>query len=413
MKKRICIVLALILVLTIVTGAAGYEMGYRYDPARVTLVVVSEKTVPASYVLSLSEGDRTVKYDIDAAVHYSPASTSVYPVYDSSQTRVTLSVDQEQLDAAVEDFIAAEDREPFMAAHFTEDCQYFPTKQGTFVNIRDMQRSVADSFPSVLSFNAADFYVVEPDPGAKEFEDLYRRIENSTVTYSNGRSISLNDLYPEYSASDNSIDYDREFLKVLVSEITNSYDDVGKKTVQVEGISGNFTVSGGTWGVISDTKAEIECMTDHFDHLRRGEEERLPEMKQYFSWDFPEKYIEVDKAKQHVYVVSGNELVMETDCVTGRPKNHTTPTGIFFISEKAVNKILRGPGYASHVNRWMRLNNDGVGLHDATWRGRFGGEIYLSNGSHGCINLPKAFAYDLYNYVVGLEPEELVVFVHD
>ena len=45
----------------------------------------------------------------------------------------------------------------------------------------------------------------------------------------------------------------------------------------------------------------------------------------------------------------------------------------------------------------MRLTNSGVGLHDAYWRKSFGGSIYKTSGSHGCINLPKSFAYKLYD----------------
>ena len=63
--------------------------------------------------------------------------------------------------------------------------------------------------------------------------------------------------------------------------------------------------------------------------------------------------------------------------------------------------------------RWMRLTNSGIGLHDATWRGRFGGAIYERDGSHGCINLPKTFAYELYDFVKVREPGEIVVFIHN
>ena len=28
----------------------------------------------------------------------------------------------------------------------------------------------------------------------------------------------------------------------------------------------------------------------------------------------------------------------------------------------------------------------GIGFHDASWRDEFGGDIYLTDGSHGCIN---------------------------
>jgi lipoprotein-anchoring transpeptidase ErfK/SrfK len=39
------------------------------------------------------------------------------------------------------------------------------------------------------------------------------------------------------------------------------------------------------------------------------------------------------------------------------------------------------------------------GMHDATWRSEFGGDIYLTNGSHGCLNLPLDKAAELYNYL--------------
>ncbi|MBQ7463714.1 MAG: L,D-transpeptidase, partial [Lachnospiraceae bacterium] len=38
----------------------------------------------------------------------------------------------------------------------------------------------------------------------------------------------------------------------------------------------------------------------------------------------------------------------------------------------------------------------GYGLHDASWRGAFGGNIYKTNGSHGCVNMPRATAEALF-----------------
>lgn len=54
--------------------------------------------------------------------------------------------------------------------------------------------------------------------------------------------------------------------------------------------------------------------------------------------------------------------------------------------------------YQSHVNFWMPFNG-GIGLHDATWRSKFGGDIYVTNGSHGCINLPKDKAEKIYDII--------------
>ena len=41
----------------------------------------------------------------------------------------------------------------------------------------------------------------------------------------------------------------------------------------------------------------------------------------------------------------------------------------------------------------------GQGLHDASWRSRFGGNIYIYNGSHGCVNMPRSEVSKLYNMV--------------
>ena len=43
--------------------------------------------------------------------------------------------------------------------------------------------------------------------------------------------------------------------------------------------------------------------------------------------------------------------------------------------------------------------NKNVGLHDASWRSSFGGQIYRTNGSHGCVNLPPSAAKAIFSYV--------------
>ena len=42
----------------------------------------------------------------------------------------------------------------------------------------------------------------------------------------------------------------------------------------------------------------------------------------------------------------------------------------------------------------------GIGLHDASWRSEFGSDIYLYNGSHGCVNLPYDAAKIIYENTV-------------
>lgn len=117
-------------------------------------------------------------------------------------------------------------------------------------------------------------------------------------------------------------------------------------------------------------------------------------------------YVEIDITRQKVWVYVDGKLEIETDCVTGcMNEGHSTPTGIFTLTDKEEDRILRGKilpngqrEYESHVNYWMPFNG-AIGLHDATWRNLFGGDIYINNGSHGCINLPFEAAKKLYNVI--------------
>ena len=115
--------------------------------------------------------------------------------------------------------------------------------------------------------------------------------------------------------------------------------------------------------------------------------------------DIGDSYVEADLTNQHLYLYQDGEVVLETDFVSGRINNNSrTPEGIFGITYKTRNAVLRGEGYATPVNYWMPFYGN-YGMHDATWRGAFGGDIYLTNGSHGCINLPLNMAEQIYGYV--------------
>ncbi len=92
-------------------------------------------------------------------------------------------------------------------------------------------------------------------------------------------------------------------------------------------------------------------------------------------------------------------MVFDTNCVSGKiSTDHGTHTGVYPIAYKQTDATLRGDNYESHVNYWMPFNM-GEGLHDATWRSKFGGTIYRNGGSHGCVNLPLSSAKTIYGIV--------------
>ena len=99
-------------------------------------------------------------------------------------------------------------------------------------------------------------------------------------------------------------------------------------------------------------------------------------------------YIEVDLTAQHLWFYKEGTCLVDTDLVSGCVElNMHTPTGNFYIYSKTRGTYLEGPGYKSWVSYWMPFTG-GYGLHDAQWRDEFGGDIYLDDGSHGCVNLP-------------------------
>ena len=119
--------------------------------------------------------------------------------------------------------------------------------------------------------------------------------------------------------------------------------------------------------------------------------------------DYGASYVEIDMGEQNVYVYVDGVCVLSSPCVTGRmTKGRITPEGMYSIQYKQRSRYLTGRNpdgsisYRSYVNYWMPFNG-GIGLHDATWRGKFGGSIYVYSGSHGCINLPLDIAKQLYD----------------
>lgn len=107
-----------------------------------------------------------------------------------------------------------------------------------------------------------------------------------------------------------------------------------------------------------------------------------------------------------MWYLQNGAVVFESDVVTG--KNSTiTPPGVYTILEKLSPTVLVGnidpvtkePEYRTPVTFWMRVTWSGIGFHDATWQPAFGGDVYLWNGSHGCINMPYYSAQELYSLI--------------
>lgn len=200
------------------------------------------------------------------------------------------------------------------------------------------------------------------------------------------------DEYGQFQIREDAI---KEFIEQLAAE----YDTVGGSR-QFRATSGELvTVEGGVYGNQIDQKTEVAYLTEAFQ-ARRQEIHKpayLQEAWQQGKEDIGSTYIEVDMGEQKMYYYVNGVLKIDTPIVTGNiSRRMGTPSGVNYVYLKQKNRVLRGRDYASPVDFWMPVKGN-IGIHDAAWRNQFGGEIYQTNGSHGCINTPREAMEQLYD----------------
>ena len=200
---------------------------------------------------------------------------------------------------------------------------------------------------------------------------------------------------------DNNISFDRDAIGEYVNSMGDKYNTYGKKKQFITTSGEAIEVPAGSFGWRIAYDGEIDAI---IADLEGGEDVTRDFTYLYYGTshgehDYGNSYVEVNLTEQHVYVYKDGEMVFDTPCVSGKiSANHGTHTGVYPIAYKQKDATLKGDNYESHVNYWMPFNM-GEGLHDATWRSSFGGTIYKTGGSHGCVNLPLSAAESIYNIV--------------
>lgn len=112
---------------------------------------------------------------------------------------------------------------------------------------------------------------------------------------------------------------------------------------------------------------------------------------------FDHTYVKISISNQTLEYYQKNKVVLKTDITTGQ--NNGTPTGNYKVIKKARNTYLMTKEYKSFVKYWIGFLGSNYGIHDASWRKKFGGKEYLFNGSHGCVNVPADKAAKLYSLI--------------
>lgn len=234
--------------------------------------------------------------------------------------------------------------------------------------------------------------------------DKANKYMQSEIVYNwNGNEVSVDaDMIHEWVIIDeNTVRLDEEKIGEFVAEQAKKYDTYGKNRIFHTTDGREIELKSGAYGWKTDKEEEKKEL---IEDLEKGE---VIEREPVYSYtaaqpgdkDIGNTYVEIDLGNQHLYLYVEEKMILESDFVSGNAaRGWNTPAGVFGLTYKTKNAVLRGPGYETPVTFWMPFNGN-IGMHDATWRSSFGGDIYLTNGSHGCINLPFENAKIIYEYV--------------
>ena len=280
--------------------------------------------------------------------------------------------------------------------------------------IETLRNAVTTGATEVNLEDAGCYYnvaVTSDDAGLKDLLNTMNQCRTMTITYTIGENQETLDPATICSwltgTQDGQIQVNRDMAAAYVQGLADKYNTAGT-TRSFHSASGRDVSVSGSYGWKIDVNGEADAL---IGMIRTGQSQsREPQYSSaaasHTAPEWGNTYVEVDLTNQHVYMTQNGAVVWDAPCVTGNASKHyDTPAGIYTLTYKERDRVLRGEKkadgtyeYESPVSYWMPFNG-GIGLHDANWRSSFGGSIYKTGGSHGCVNLPPAKAAALYNLV--------------
>ena len=201
----------------------------------------------------------------------------------------------------------------------------------------------------------------------------------------------------------------RQHVVDYVAQLAADRDTVGTER-QFQTTSGRTVyVYGSAYGWKIDQDGEVAQLMQEIQSGTQTTREPVYDMRAnaHGTNDLGNTYIEVDLTEQYMWYYQNGNIIFQSDIVSGLPSDpdRKTPPGIFTLYSKSSPAVLRGAmtangtySYEQSVTYWMPFNGD-IGFHDADWQPYFGGDRYLTGGSHGCINLPPENAGQLYSLI--------------
>lgn len=321
---------------------------------------------------------------------------------------------EEQIDA-LSCMQPSNQREPVDAtvSQYTADgYSLVPADYGTVIDRKELMKAVKNAvmvLADEVNIEEADCYVkpkIEDDnEKLLALIEKMNRYAGTTITYDFDESKEVLDgeRISEWLSVDDDFNLvvDEEGVLSYVKELAAEYNTCYKPKELKTSYGSTVTISNGPYGWKIDNSAETAQILADLDAGKPVEREPVyaQTANSHGENDFGDSYVEINLTSQHLFLYKDGVLVTESDFVSGNvAKGHATPTGAYMVTYKTLNAVLRGPDYETPVTYWMPFNGD-VGMHDLTSRTAFGGDIYKTRGSHGCINLPYSAAKKIYETI--------------
>ncbi len=340
----------------------------------------------------------------------------------SAKVTVEVSYDTAALESKIQNLqaVTAEQVPPTSATPKFDGEKFViePEVTGTAVNMEVLKEKVnqyISKFNHELDMEKEECYAVPKYTSESEEVqkacDTMNNYTKASITYTMSEPAVVDKalISTWLSVDENmNVNFNEEAVRAWLTEFGDKYDTVGTTRTITTPDGKTTEVSGGTYGWSIDEETEFTALTNS---IKNGETvEKEPAYYQtaasHGEADWGNTYAEVDLSAQRMWYVVDGAVVLATDVVTGFPTpDKETPSGVYNILELERNKTLVGeivpetgkPEYETPVSFWMRITWTGIGFHDATWQPAFGGSLYTTVGSHGCINMPYDQAEALYN----------------
>lgn len=271
-----------------------------------------------------------------------------------------------------------------------------------------ISEAVMDLKPE-LSLEELEAYVrpsvPSDDPQLLDQVQTLNRYVNTTITYKFGdeKQVLSGDTISKWVGvgEDGKVYLDSSAVTAYVKDLASKYDTATSAKNLKTSYGQNVRITGGVYGWKINQSAEADELAQL---IRTGESQtREPIYKQtaanHGPNDYGSTYVEINLTAQHLYYYKDGKLVVDSDFVSGNEsKGWATPAGVYTITYKERNATLKGEDYSTPVSYWMPFNGN-IGLHDASWRSSFGGSIFKTSGSHGCVNLPPSVAKTIFENI--------------